>query len=79
MMRVSGMALLCMLGFTAWVRGMDVAAVSPNGECSLTLSWQEGALTYRVQGQGLTSVETSRMGYRLASGASLPGPGWELE
>lgn len=79
MMRVSGMALLCMLGLTAWVRGMDVAAVSPNGECSLTLSWQEGALTYRVQGQGLTSVGTSRMGYRLASGASLPGPGWELE
>lgn len=79
MMRVSGMALLCMLGLTAWVRGIDVAAVSPNGECSLTLSWQEGALTYRVKGQGLTSVETSRMGYRLASGASLPGPGWELE
>lgn len=79
MMRVSRMALLCMLGLTAWVRGMDVAAVSPNEDCSLTLSWQEGALTYRVQGQGLTSVGTSRMGYRLASGASLPGPGWELE
>ncbi len=63
-----------------WCQGAEELKVaSPDGVCAMTLSWQEGkGLTYRVQGLGAELVGASEMGYRLASGEIVPGPGWVL-
>ena len=84
MQRIWNQALMvCALGVcpVAWGQGFGEHAVaSPGKQCELTLSWQEtSGLTYRVKGLGNLLVKESALGYRLASGAVLPGAGWTLD